>query len=244
MKTEHQKTGFQAPPSKQKPTENIRTCDRCGTCCRKGGPSFHQADKELIAKGTIPLSQLYTIREGELAYDNVKQALRPVDSDIIKIKGKNDSWICWFFDEPDNRCTIYESRPQECRVLQCWDTREIERVYAENRLTRKDLIADIEGLWGLVHDHQQRCDYHKIANLVKAMDRGKPGHAQKKIAEIIQYDIEIRNLVTEKGGLEPDMLDFLFGRPLTETIENFGFRVLREGGKIILQRLPRREVPI
>lgn len=239
------KKGQNKPETKQsisagKPAEGARECARCGTCCRKGGPSFHHADKELIDKGLIPSSQLYTIRKGELAHDNVRQTIVPVDSDIIKIKGKDDIWVCRFLNEADNNCTIYENRPLECRVLQCWDTREIEKIYAENRLTREDLISEIEGLWGLIADHQRRCDYRIIENLVKALDSGKRSQAQQKLGEIIQYDTEIRNLVLVKGGLDPEMLDFLFGRPLVKTIENYGFRVQRNGKKVILKRLTNR----
>jgi Fe-S-cluster containining protein len=31
----------------------ITKCIRCGTCCKKGGPSFHLEDKMLIEKGII-----------------------------------------------------------------------------------------------------------------------------------------------------------------------------------------------
>ena len=130
----------------------ISECARCGTCCIKGGPSFHHEDKELIDKGIILSKFLYTIREGELSYDNVKECLLPAASDIIKIKGQKDSWTCAFFNE--NECTIYDNRPLECRLLTCWDTREIEKVYSKNRLTRKDLLSAVEGLWDLIEEHQ------------------------------------------------------------------------------------------
>lgn len=51
-----------------------RTCMRCGTCCEKGGPGFHQEDRMLIEKGRIPLKYLYTIRKGEFAYDKIGRA--------------------------------------------------------------------------------------------------------------------------------------------------------------------------
>ena len=70
------------------PGTPLANCIRCGTCCKKGGPSFHQADKHLIEKGLIHSKYLYTLRKGELAYDNVKECLMPVNSDIVKIKGK------------------------------------------------------------------------------------------------------------------------------------------------------------
>ncbi len=204
--------------------ESVSECRRCGTCCKKGGPSFHQEDKALIEKGVIHSKYLYTIRKGEIAYDNVKQCLDPVSSDLIKIKGKGESWTCIFLDEKQNECTIYEDRPIECRALKCWDTKALEDLYNRKRLKREDLIADIEGLWGLIKDHQERCNYKTIQKLVKEINSGRGVEARQKLAEIIQFDTEIRKLVVSRGGLDLDMLDFLFGRPLKQTLKNFGLK--------------------
>ncbi|UCE51578.1 MAG: YkgJ family cysteine cluster protein [Desulfobacterales bacterium] len=227
-----------AGTQKRKP---ITACIRCGTCCQKGGPSFHHADKNLIEKGIIHSRHLYTIRRGQLAYDNVRDCLMPVDSDIIKIKGKKDSWACIFFEEDEKACRIYANRPLECRVLKCWDTREIEKIYAENRLTRKDLISEVKGLWDLIKDHQGRCDHEKIHKWVKALDSAIKKEARKELIELIQYDTEIRKLVVSKAGLDAEMLDFLFGRPLIETIENYGLNVEQSGKKISLMSTSRRK---
>ena len=218
------------------PAATISECIRCGTCCEKGGPGFHQADRMLIDKGVIPSRYLYTIREGELARDNVKGCLQPVESDIIKIKGKEDSWTCIFFDEVKKGCTIYDDRPLECRKLKCWNTRELEQIYATARLTRKDLVSEVKGLWDLIEDHQARCDYNKIRPLIKELSGVKPTRARQKLLEIIRYDAEIRNLVISRGGLDADMLDFLYGRPLTQTLGNYGIKIRQEGKKIRLDR--------
>lgn len=212
--------------AKAKQVQSISECKRCGTCCTKGGPSFHHADKALIKDGVIHSKYLYTIRKGEWAYDNVKQRLEPVSSDIIKIKEKNDSWTCIFFDETQSACAIYENRPSECRALKCWDTRELENLYAKKRLTREDLISEIEGLWSLIKDHQQRCNYEIIQKLVNVI-KSNPGDvkARLKLAEIIKFDTEIRTLVVSTAGLEPEMLDFLFGRPLPRAIKKMGLKV-------------------
>ena len=213
-------------PAKDKPVHSRSECRRCGTCCAKGGPAFHHADKALIKDGVIHSKYLYTIRKGEWAYDNVKQCLEPASTDIIKIKGKNDSLTCIFFDESRSACAIYENRPLECRTLKCWDTRELEDLYTVKRLTRADLISEIEGLWSLIQDHQQRCNYEIIQKLVAAIN-GNPGDAKArlKLSEIIQFDTEIRKLVVANAGLEPELLDFLFGRPLTRTIKKMGLKV-------------------
>ncbi|MBW2590374.1 MAG: YkgJ family cysteine cluster protein [Deltaproteobacteria bacterium] len=205
-----------------KQNARITECIRCGTCCEKGGPSFHLADKHLIDKGIILSKHLFTIRKGELAYDNVREELLPLPSELIKIKGKNDSSTCIFFNESEKICEIYKNRPVECKALKCWDTREIEKIYSKNRLTRKDLLSDIEGLWGLVKDHQSRCSYEKIKKMLQKQDNSKNA-IKKEILEIIRYDTQIRHLVVEKGGMDSEILDFLFGRPLTVTIKSFGF---------------------
>jgi Fe-S-cluster containining protein len=212
-------------PAAARPAKSISECMRCGTCCKKGGPSFHHADKTLIEDGVIHSKYLYTIRKGELAYDNVKQCLEPVSSDVIKIKGKNKSLTCIFFDEPQNACSIYENRPIECRALKCWDTKALEDVYAKKRLTRKDLLSDIEGLWSLIKDHQARCNYQTIQKLVNAINTNMEDAARQKLNEIIQFDTEIRKLVVSTAGLDAEMLDFLFGRPLIQTIQKLGIKV-------------------
>lgn len=222
-----------SPQSSSGSSTNACVC--CGACCEKGGPAFHEVDRMLIEKGLIPSKYLYTIRKGEFAYDNVKGCLMPVDSDIIKIKGKEDSWTCVFFNEAEKSCTIYNNRPLECRALKCWDTHELEKIYAGGRLTRKDLISGVEGLWDLIKDHQARCDYEEIRNLIKDLQGGNSKPARRRLAEIIRYDTEIRGLAVAKGGMDPAMLDFLFGRPLVKTLPNYGIRVRLQGGKIILE---------
>jgi len=215
-------------------SEPITTCQRCGTCCRKGGPSFHFEDKELIEKGKISVTSLYTIRKGELAYDNVKDIHRPVDADIIKIKGKDGTWDCLFLDETTNDCTIYKNRPIECRVLKCRDTREIERIYDRERLSREDLVSGIEGLWEFIADHQQKCAYEELRGLVEDLRDRDDNTARQTICEIIAYDNQIRKLVVEKTDLQPDQLDFLFGRPLVQTIAMFDLKCTEKGNKFIL----------
>ncbi len=209
------------------PEKSISECQRCGTCCKKGGPAFHHADKHLIEEGVIHSKYLFTIREGELAYDNVRQCLEPAQTDIIKIKKQKDSLTCIFFNEQQSACTIYENRPSECRALKCWDTKALEDLYAKMRLTRKDLISEIEGLWSVIKDHQMRCNYETIQGLVNAIKSKRDAEARKELIEIIQFDTEIRKLVVTKAGLESEILDFLFGRPLNETLRKFGLKFLK-----------------
>jgi hypothetical protein len=118
----------------------------------------------------------------------------------------------------------------------------LEKIYAGRRLTREDLISEVKGLWDLVQDHQQRCGYEKIQKLIDDLNGPAGERARKKLLEIIQFDAEIRKLVVEQGGMDPAMLDFLFGRPLAKTLPNYGIKIRQNGRKTIITRsneLPR-----
>jgi Fe-S-cluster containining protein len=212
-----------------KPDFLISECIRCGTCCKKGGPAFHSQDKYLIEKGIILLKYLYTIRKGEPACDNVKGNIFLVPSDIIKIKSRKNFRACIFFKEKERGCEIYENRPAECRALKCWDTQDIEELYEQNRLTRKDLLSGIEGLWDLIETHQMRCDYETIGYLVKNLNEEKKEEALEELTDMLHYDSRIRSLSAEKGGIDAEITLFLFGHPLTQTLRRFGISVENQG---------------
>jgi Fe-S-cluster containining protein len=188
----------------------------------------------LIEKGSIPSTYIYTIRKGERCYDNITECFLPASSDILKLKGQKGSWTCVFFNETDKGCTIYDDRPVECRILKCWDTGEIKKIYAQNRLTRKDLISSVEGLWELVEGHQERCSYDMLKFFVDALDKDGRHKALEGILNIIEYDQKIRDLAIQKAGLDPELTDFLFGRPITETILIYGIKIKEKEGKYIL----------
>lgn len=212
-------------------------CRRCGTCCEKGGPSFHLADRPLIKDGVIHTRYLYTIRKGEAVFDNVLDVLTTADSEIIKIKGKGDAWTCHFYDSENRTCAVYAQRPLECRVLSCWDTREIQALYNTERLERKDLLHTVEGLWSLIEDHSQGCAYEKMTQAMQDLKGGFQESAVAAVMQMIRYDMEIRRLVVEKGGVEPAMTDFLFGRPFTTTIRMYGYQVKMVDGRYSLAKV-------
>ncbi len=211
----------------------VQECRRCGTCCKKGGPALHVEDRDLVENGQLPLTDLYTLRRGEMARDNVRGTLQPLKEEIIKVKARQaGGWTCRYYADHRETCRIYSTRPIECRALQCWDTREIERMYALGRLCRKDLLERLDGLWDLVEEHERRCSYEKLDRFTRQLKKDGNEIDADKVLEILQYDTELRNLVIERGGLDPQMLDFLFGRPLAKTVDQFGIRLERKGAKI------------
>lgn len=203
-------------------------CQRCGTCCRKGGPAIHREDKPLLENGHIPLGTLFTIRKYEPAYDNVQGHIFPAPSDIIRVKSRDSSTVCVFFNHNNNSCKIYEKRPLECRTLKCWDTFGIEQIYNKERLSREDLLKNIHHLHDLIDYHQNRCDYRQIRKLINQLNQGGNQIATDTIREILAFDEHFRSLILEKGLCEFDIMDFLLGRPLLKTFPSLGLKVIRK----------------
>ncbi len=180
----------------------------------------------MIDDGRIPARCLFTLRRGERVRDNVKGSLAPLSEEIIKIKGHADKWTCLFYDQSSRGCAIYDHRPLECRALNCRDTRRIEAVYDTTRLTRQDLLSGVNGLWELIEDHEHRCSYEELhARVEEGIHQGRLKQ-EESILEIIRFDAHIRQLVAEKGGVDSRMLDFIFGRPLCDTIKMFDIKLI------------------
>jgi hypothetical protein len=183
---------------------------------------LHKQDARLIESGKISCKSLVTIREGEPAFDNVRNRVVSSVSDIIKIRSENHSRSCIFLGDKNEACEIYNNRPVECKALQCWDTTAIENLYDRDRLTRKDLLFETKNIWDLIIDHQKRCSYNRIRRL---LDNGNT-RVKSKIEEVrflARYEAHLRSLLSEKGGMDPDMMDFLFGQPLSITVRRLGF---------------------
>lgn len=204
---------------KEQKTEYLE-CKKCGTCCKKGGPSFHIEDISLIEEGYIPAKHLYTVRKGEPVCDNINNKIIFAHSDIIKIKGQGDKWTCIFYKEAENKCDIYQYRPLECRLLNCQDTEKIEQIFGKDLLARENIIGKIEGLWDMVIEHDQRCSYKEIRKLIDESENNKSGYLSQKVSELIEYDKALRDIVVAKGGLDLELLDFLFGRPVSIVLKH------------------------
>jgi len=200
---------------------------RCGACCSKGGPALHDEDLGLVDSGNLPLTSLVTVRKGELAVDNVSGGLICLPSEIIKIKSQLNSTACMYFDGSNNTCGIYDGRPVECRVLECWNTGAVENMYDQNRLTREGVLKNIPWLMEVVHTHEAECAMDVVQGLVENREKGDPD-AGPRLSELVRYDLHYRELLVEKGGLPSGMMNFLFGRPLPEIIpRQFGVKVVR-----------------
>lgn len=210
------------------------SCDRCAGCCTGGGPILRHADAHLIKSGKIPSKYLYTIRKGEFLFDRDQLKMIPSETDIIKIKVTKETVECLFL-EPESHCSIYRTRPVECRAFKCWDQKEIQNKYDEEPLQRVDILGDVEGLWDLVLDHQDRCSYAKMKELTSQLEEDETGTILAEINEIINYDNALRDTLVEKAKVDPGMVHFLIGRPFTETILMFNLIIEKNDDQYVLK---------
>ncbi|MBG0788873.1 MAG: YkgJ family cysteine cluster protein [Desulfovibrionaceae bacterium] len=212
-------------------TDEEPRCKRCGDCCRKGGPALHLQDLPLIQDGTIPLSAIVTLRKGERAYDQPGQSVDMLDSEILKIKGRDAAWTCTFFSPAGNTCGIYETRPAECEILFCRDIEPLKAMYDKDRLARADLLPEGHPLLDLIAEHDGKCDPARMEALAKAAREGDR-EAGQALKEMVVFDMEIRRLVPERTGMSPDMNEFLFGRPLRVLLAAMNIKTYETGGTI------------
>jgi hypothetical protein len=120
--------------------------------------------------------------------------------------------------------------------LQCWHPQGLADIYRHGRLTRKHLLSDIAGLWDVVTDHQARCAYDPIGALADDLRNGhQRKEAQQRLMAIIRYDQGLREVTAERTGYPPGTLDFLFGRPLAETVRKFRIQLVRTDKGILVQ---------
>lgn len=208
-------------------------CIRCGMCCLKGGPTLHEADEALFAAGKLRRRDVYTLRKGEVVR-NIDDTLMVLDEEMIKIKGSGENWSCIFYDQELGACRIYDDRPLECRAMKCWDLADLKKAMAEPRLRRRDFMGPDGGLVKIIDAHERKCAYSALESAVKLLEGPDAEDAVNKVIDFLRYDRTIRRFLTNRAGIDPEDLDFLFGRPLSATIRMFGLGVKKDGDTYIL----------
>jgi len=200
------------------------SCIRCGECCRHSTPSLQREDIPLLLEGHIRKKDLFTVRRGETLWDNVLEEVHPAAEEIVKVRDIDGG--CAFYDDTQKACLIYEHRPSQCVALECWDSSKFMAVYATPKLSRDDFVK--EGvLRVLIREHDKRCAYEKLASLVQQIE-SKGEAAVEQVVEVLKFDYHLRPFVCKKMGIDPDETDFFFGRPLLDTISQFGLQVIRQ----------------
>lgn len=201
------------------------TCRRCGQCCQQGGPALHGPDRQLLLSGYLRLDELITVRRGELALQPLGKGPEPVTGEFLKLKGKNGSWCCAFYDEAANGCNRYAHRPMACGLLDCTDTAPILALAGQDLLTRFDCLAADDPLLPLVREYEQLCPCPDLAGLRDALAQSPlPPEQLAGLEALITQDLGFRGRTAAQFDLTVDLELFYFGRPLFHLLAPLGLQ--------------------
>jgi Fe-S-cluster containining protein len=216
-------------------------CISCGACCRRASPSLFVDDRELLTRGIVKRSQVYTLRRGERVRLPEPLGTMQLSDEMIKIR-ESDQGHCLFFDAEAGRCTIYDDRPLQCRAQACWDLSDLKEALTQREpLTRPHVLSSDEPVAEAVIAHEAHCSVFALAEDFEDVVRGKET-AMSSILDALAYDTQLRPFLAEKLPLPEEDLEFLFGRPLTRVVRQFGVEVVREpDGTHRLQPVERQE---
>lgn len=134
---------------------------------------------------------------------------------MIKVKGKDSSWMCKFYGDQKIGCLIYENRPIECRVLECWNTEAVERLFLAKLLTRRDIFPAGGAVTELIHSYENAFPIYRIKGLFS------DGKKRMEAARLMEQDAFFRQKASKALSMGKDSLDFVFGSPVSAIIERF-----------------------
>ncbi len=226
-----------------KTDSNDKSCDQCGTCCRKGGPAIHDKDLHLLADNVLRLEDLITYRPGEFVRDESLQKVVPLEVDVVKISpaisAQEHDWTCRFLitKHKKSACALHGKHPAECRALFCKNPEFLLALPADGRQTRKQIIEYTKSpdWWEeLIQTHSNGCDLARVAECVVKLNEEE--NAKKELSEIITFDMSFRELVVEKAKIKPELLPFLFGRPLLGLMHQFKVEVFKTESGLLLKK--------
>ena len=183
----------------------VETCSRCGICCRKGGPALHHSEMELLE--ILPLKDLVCLRPGEPAFDPRFGMVRPLTAELIKIRGKGDSWECLHYE---GGCGIYAHRPLECRALSCWRTDSLFSVMETPALIRAHFIRKDSALGACIAEHEARFPVERCVSLLSGSTVTVPG----ELDAILRAELAFRSALAEAVAAADEDLWVYLGRPL------------------------------
>jgi Fe-S-cluster containining protein len=202
-------------------------CIRCGTCCTKGSPTLSINDLELFTNDIVRPSDVLTIRKGELARSAGCDELERTEQELIKIREVPGNNTCLFFKPGAKECSIYESRPLQCRRQECWNPQDPNEIGNQEMLDRQALLRETGPLWDIIQRHEERCSHEQLSRVMAKLEATK-GHAVEELLELLRFDQHVRHFIVENFNLAPETLDFLLGRPLSQAVEPYGLSVVEQ----------------
>jgi len=208
----------------KKKQQQKSSCNRCGSCCKQGGPALHSRDSCLLTSGYLDFADVITVRRGELALQPMAEAPQPVDKEFLKLQGQGRDWCCKFYDHEAAGCTIYMHRPVACGLLDCTQPEALLAIVGHDLLSRFDLLGKDDPLLPLVELHEEHCPCPDFTGLPDRLAADKQ-EVLEQLTRLVNLDIRVRAKAIGEFSLSVDREMFYFGRPLFQLLQPMGFTV-------------------
>lgn len=225
-------------PKKMKFTKRT-SCVRCGTCCRTNPPTLLKSDSQLLVDGTIRPEHLVVIRDGERVLSMADQDIYSAPFEMIMVRGRGGSAVCGFL-AGENVCELEEKRPAQCKSYTCYGPQATVTGLEASRMTRSDMFGGIPMVMEAIARHDEKCSYRLLGEALDAVAGGDES-AVETVLDMLQYDQYARPFLAEKLGVTPAVLGLILGKPLVETIRQFGYQVEQDGEDFIVRPLKQEE---
>jgi hypothetical protein len=184
------------------------------------------------------LNDLITVRRGELVLQPLGGEPEPVTGEFLKLKGKNGSWCCAFYDEAARGCTRYGHRPMACGLLDCADTAPLLAIAGKDLLTRFDCIEGDDPMLPLVHEYENLCPCPDLRSIREQLSSGDlPADQLLELEASVVRDLSFRGRITAEYGLSVDHELFYFGRPLFQLLHPLGLQAINSPAGIRLMSI-------
>lgn len=215
-------------------------CLGCGTCCLTSSPTLYSQDLERISPQGLPREALYALRAGEKVSSAREGNNRHLERELIKLresqrKGGSSGIGCVFLQAV--RCGIYEQRPLQCRVMECWSGSHAGQLAGQPRLTRAMLFASDETALALIQEYDLKLPAAELTQALEAAAQGDTTASQCALA-MLELDHNLRRGVSQRYEFSSQDLDLMWGRPAILVARSHGLEaVIDKTGKPALQTM-------
>lgn len=215
-------------------------CVKCGECCSNGSPTLSTDDMNLFESRTLKPNDVFTLRKGETVFDSRLETSVPNELERIKIRETPVEKTCIFYQKWNRECSIYDQRPEQCRIQECWAPNSVAYT-RKSPLNRRRLFEAAGDIWKIIEKHEERCSYEDLSREISRLAATK-GQTVENILEFLSFDHHVREFVSEKLGIGAETLDLLFGRPLKDSLKFYGLTLdERKDGTFVLRLIEDQE---
>ncbi|MHC1730187.1 MAG: YkgJ family cysteine cluster protein [Syntrophobacteraceae bacterium] len=207
--------------------EMLPACVQCGECCRRGSPTLHKEDFELLQSGKIPWDSLLTLRKGEPARSPFDGKPFILIEERIKIKEKEGIQECVFLNNETDQCSIYLDRPMQCRAQACWDPIPARDLAEMPFLLREHFFEGVDLLIEIMAEHDKRCDFGALAEAFERLHETN-GENVQEVLQLLAYEEHFRSFVSEQFKIPQENMELMFGRSFAQMVPLFGYLVTIE----------------